>query len=233
MNFSLPQSYNIIADSQLFCLTLGETKAIMKILRLYKGNVNQRFIDEAVESMRDGGIIIYPTDTLYAIGCDATNSRAIEKVCRIKGVNPDKQTLSIVCADLSQASEYARIDNKAFKLLHSNLPGPFTFILPATTRLPRQFKGRKTVGVRIPDNDISTALAETLGSPILSTSVSIDPDNPEDATEAHSLALTYNGKVDLAIDGGTGSVIPSAIIDITVDAASPEILREGPKELNS
>lgn len=205
----------------------------MKILRIFPGNINARFIDEAVATLRDGGLILYPTDTLYAIGCDATNARAIEKVCRLKGINPDKQTLSIVCADLSQAAEYARIDNIAFRLLKKNLPGPFTFILPATTRLPKPFKGRKTVGVRVPDNGITLALAEALGAPLLSTSVEIDDNNPEESVSAQSLALTYQGKVDMAVDGGSGSLIPSAVIDLSADPAAPQVLREGPKELES
>ena len=203
----------------------------MKILRIYPGNINARFIDEAVATLRDGGLILYPTDTLYAIGCDATNVRAIEKVCRLKGINPDKQTLSIVCADLSQAAEYARIDNVAFRLLKKNLPGPVTFILPATTRLPKPFKGRKTVGIRVPDNGIAVALADALGTPMLSTSVVIDEDNPEESVSAQSLALSYQGKVDMAVDGGSGSLKPSAIVDLTADSASPQILREGSKEL--
>lgn len=205
----------------------------MKILRVYPSNVNMRFIDEAAEIIKNGGVVIYPTDTLYAIGCDATNPRAIEKVCRIKGILPEKQTLSIVCADLSQASEYARIDNVAFRLLRSNLPGPFTFILPVTTRLPKQFKGRKTVGIRVPDNAIARALAEAIGGPLLSTSVLVDEENPEDSTEAMSLSMRYDQDADLIIDGGTGSTIPSAIVDISADAAMPEFLREGPNPLIS
>ena len=135
----------------------------MKSLKFYPTNINRRYIDETVSALRDGKLIIYPTDTLYAIGCDALNNRAIEKICRIKGINPAKQLLSIVCSDISQAAEYARIDNNAFRLMRSNLPGPFTFILPAATTLPKAFKGRHTVGVRIPDNDIARAIADALG----------------------------------------------------------------------
>ena len=146
----------------------------MKTLRMYPTSLNDRFLDEAVDVLENGGIIIYPTDTLYAMGCDALNNVAIEHLCKVKGVNPQKQTLSVVCDGLSMASVYARIDNEAFRILRSNLPGPFTFILPAATTLPKVFKGRRTVGVRIPDNPISKALAERLGHPVLSTSMPQD-----------------------------------------------------------
>jgi len=143
----------------------------MKILKFYPGSVNERNIAEAVDIIRSGGIVIYPTDTLYALGCDALNNRAIERLCRIKGLDPARQMLSVVCEGLSQAAEYARIDNRAFRVLKEYLPGPFTFILPASTTLPKVFKGRKTVGVRIPDNDVARALAAGLGNPVLSASV--------------------------------------------------------------
>lgn len=229
------QSYNIAGYSQLFYLTLKKDWTLnptdMKILRIYPTNINRLFIDEAVEALRSGGIILYPTDTLYAIGCDATNARAIERVCRIKNINPAKQTLSIVCSDLSQASEYARIDNNAFRLMRANLPGPFTFVLPATPRLPKLFKGRKTVGIRVPSNEITLALADALGSPILSTSVPVNRDAPEESADAQSLASIFNGRIDLAIDGGSGILTPSAVIDISEDPTDPVILREGPKQL--
>ena len=143
----------------------------MKTLRMYPTSINERYLDEVVKSLEDGGLIIYPTDTLYAIGCDALNNSAIEHLCKIKGVNPQKQTLSVVCSGISMASEYARIDNEAFRILRANLPGPFTFILPAATSLPKVFKGRKEVGIRVPDNPIATAIAERLGHPILSSSL--------------------------------------------------------------
>ena len=136
--------------------------------------LNDRNLDKAVRALADGEIIIYPTDTLYALGCDALNNRAVERLCRIKGINPDKQLLSVICADISEAAEYARIDNRAFKILKANLPGPFTFILPASTSLPKVFKGRKSVGVRVPDCEVALALARGLGHPVLSTSVEID-----------------------------------------------------------
>jgi tRNA threonylcarbamoyl adenosine modification protein (Sua5/YciO/YrdC/YwlC family) len=176
--------------------------------------------------MKDGQLIIYPTDTLYAIGCDALNNRAIERLCRIKGLNPEKQSLSVVCADISQASEYARIDNKAFKVLKDYLPGPYTFILPAATTLPKVFKGRKTVGVRIPDNDIARAIAEAMGNPVLTTSINVDVRAQEEYVDPISIAMHYEDSVDIMVDGGYGDLIPSTIVDL-LDSGAPEVLREG------
>lgn len=198
----------------------------MKTLKMYASSINSRYIDEIVEAMKDGQLIIYPTDTLYAIGCDALNNRAIERLCRIKGLNPEKQSLSIVCADISQASEYARIDNKAFKVLKDYLPGPYTFILPAATTLPKVFKGRKTVGVRIPDNDIARAIAEAMGNPVLTTSINVDVRAQEEYVDPISIAMHYEGSVDVMVDGGYGDLIPSTIVDL-LDSGAPEVLREG------
>ncbi len=203
----------------------------MKVLRIYPTSINERHIQEAAEALREGHLIIYPTDTLYAIACSALDQGAIERLCKIKGINPQKESLSIVCADISQASEYARIDNKAFRMLRDNLPGPFTFILPASTSLPKVFKGRKTVGVRVPANDISTALAAELGNPLLTTSVQPDSDNTlESVSNPDCVALNYAGVVAVMIDGGDVPGIPSTIVDMT-DSSSPEILREGAGEL--
>lgn len=198
----------------------------MKTLRMYPSSLNDRYLDEAVEAMGRGELIIYPTDTLYALGCDALNNGAIERLCRLKGVNPQKQTLSVICDGLSMASEYARIDNEAFRILRTNLPGPFTFILPASTTLPKVFKGRRTVGVRIPDNAIARALAERMGHPVLSTSIPQEEDGIDPAT----IALEYEDTASLFIDGGEGDGIPSTVIDLT-DSSSPEIIREGKGEL--
>lgn len=198
----------------------------MKHLVFYPGSINERHIDDAVRILRDGGIIIYPTDTLYALGCDALNNRAIERLCRLKGVNPERQLLSVVCSSLSQAAEYARIDNRAFRLLKDVLPGPFTFILPASTSLPKVFRGRKSVGIRVPDNAIARALAESLGNPVLSTSVEVDEDDQDSACMPESLALKYQHDADLLIDGGYGTVSQSTIVDC-LDSSSPEIVRQG------
>ena len=196
---------------------------------MYPTSINDRYLDEVVDTLRRGGLIIYPTDTVYAIGCDALNSRAIEKVCRIKGLNPDKNTLSIIAADMSMAAEYARIDNKAFHLLKDNLPGPFTFILPAATTLPKAFKGRHTVGVRIPDNAIATAIARELDNPILSTSIMPDADGNY-PVDPQAIALEVPSEIDLVIDGGEGSSEVSTVVDAT-DSTAPEILRQGAGEL--
>jgi tRNA threonylcarbamoyl adenosine modification protein (Sua5/YciO/YrdC/YwlC family) len=201
----------------------------MKILKMYTSNINDRFMDEVIETLRDGGIVIYPTDTLYAIGCDALKNNAIERICKIKGINPQRTNLSIVCSDISQASQYARIDNRAFQLLRENLPGAFTFILPAASTLPKVFKGRKTVGIRVPDNVIACEIAARLGNPILTTSIEWD-DDPEDGCNPQAIALKYEDIVDIVIDGGSGELTPSTIVDCT-DSSAPEIVRDGKGEL--
>lgn len=197
---------------------------------MYATSINERYIDEIVERLRRGDIIIFPTDTLYAVGCDALNNRAVERVCRLKGINPDKQRLAIVCADISQASEFARVENDAFKIMKANLPGPFTFILPGSTKLARAFKGRREVGVRIPDNAIARRLVEELGNPLMSSSISWEDADPEELILPENIGLRYDGQVDLFIDGGEGSATPSAIVDIN-DPSEPIILREGPRPL--
>lgn len=197
----------------------------MKMLKIYPGSINSRFIDEAVDVIRSGGIVIYPTDTLYALGCDALNNKAVEKLCRLKGINPDKQLLSVVCASLSQAAEYAKIDNRAFAYLKEYLPGPFTFVLPASSALPKVFKGRKTVGIRIPANPITLALTEAAGVPLLSTSVAVDSDIYNNV-DPEAIAVAYNNMADLIIDGGESVAEGSTVVSL-LDSASPGIIREG------
>lgn len=199
----------------------------MKSLRMYPSSINDKYLDEAVDCLKSGGVVIYPTDSLYALGCDALNNSAIEKLCKVKGINPMKQTLSVVCDGLSMASEYARIDNEAFRILRRNLPGAFTFILPASTRLPKVFKGRKSVGVRVPDNEVAIALATRLGNPILSTSAQTDG---EELTEVQILSDRYANVANLLIDGGECEGRPSTVVDIT-DSLEPVIVREGKGEL--
>lgn len=202
----------------------------MKILKMYESNINERYMDIAIETLRSGGLIIYPTDTLYALGCDALNNGAIERICRIKEINPQKTHLSIICHDISQAAEYARIDNRAFQLLKRNLPGAFTFILPASTTLPKVFKGRKTVGVRIPDNTIARELAARLGNPVLTTSVEWNEDLPDEGREPEFIAMRYNDVAELIIDGGTGDLTPSTVVDC-IDSSAPQVVREGKGDL--
>lgn len=201
----------------------------MKTYKMYASSINDRYVDEIVGMLRSGAIIIYPTDSLYAVGCDALNNRAVERVCRLKGINPDKQRLAIVCSDISQASEYARIDNEAFRLMKDNLPGPFTFILPASSRLSKAFKGRREVGVRVPDNEIARHLASALGNPLLTTTIEWDDADPDDLCQPSSISLHYADTVDAVVDGGEGNACPSAVVSL-LDSSSPEILREGPVE---
>lgn len=200
----------------------------MKTFRIYPSSVNSRFISEVADAMRDGNLIIYPTDTIYAIGCDATNQSAIERLCRIKNISPQKNTLSIICSDISQASEYARIDNRAYAVLRQYTPGPFTFILPASTTLPKAFKGRRQVGLRIPDNPIPRALAEELGHPIMTTSIPTESLSENEITSPDEISIRYESRpeIGLLIDGGEGNTVPSTIVDLT-DSSNPEIIRQG------
>lgn len=200
----------------------------MQTLKIYNDNIAPNQIETVTEVLKDGGIIVSPTDTLYAIACDALNPKAIEKVCKLKGLNPDKTNLSILCNDISMVSEYAKFDNYAFKLMKDNTPGPFTFLFRAASSLPRAFKGRKIVGVRIPDNEAVRKIVESLGNPLLSTSIIFkDEDygiNPD------LIAEEYEDKVDLMIMGEEGSLHTSAIVDCT--GTTPEIIREGPLPLS-
>ncbi|MDE6098315.1 MAG: threonylcarbamoyl-AMP synthase [Muribaculaceae bacterium] len=196
----------------------------MRTYTIYPDNIDSRVIDKAVALLREGGVLIYPTDTLYAMGCDALNPKAVEKLCRLKGIDPDRQLLSIICSDIAQASEYSRIDNRAFRLLRQYTPGPFTFVLPAAHTLPRQFKGRKTVGVRIPDNAVARAIASALGNPVMSSSVA--PDDPDDIVSPAALAIDFEYRADALIDGGEGLDVPSTVVDVT-DSSNPTVLREG------
>lgn len=204
----------------------------MKTLKMYPTSINERYIDQIVEELRKGAVILYPTDTRYAIGCDALNNRAVETVCRIKGINPDKQRLSMVCADISQASEFARIDNEAFRIMRANIPGPFTFILPASTKLSKAFKGRKEVGTRVPDNSIARRLADALGNPLLSATAIWDDADSEDLANPEAIAAHYGNEASIAliIDGGAPTYNAESGIVSLLDSHAPEVLREGPKE---
>jgi tRNA threonylcarbamoyl adenosine modification protein (Sua5/YciO/YrdC/YwlC family) len=199
------------------------------LIRLYEQNPNQREIDKIVAILKDGGIVIYPTDTVYAMGCDALNVRAIEKICKIKGMNPQKTNLSIICSDLGNISEYAKVNNTIFKLMKKNLPGPFTFILNATNSLPKIYKNRKEVGIRVPGNNIIRTLIQELGNPILSTSVRDKDDILEYSTDPELIEEEYGNVVDVVIDGGYGGLEPSTIVDCTGEAI--EIVRQGKGEL--
>lgn len=199
------------------------------LIKLYEENPNQKEIDRVVSVLQDGGLIIYPTDTVYAIGCDALNVRAVEEICKMKDINPAKSNLSIICYDLSNISEYAKVDNAIFKLMKKNLPGPFTFILNTTSSLPKIYKNKKTVGIRIPDNNIIRELVRNLGNPILTTSVKDEDEVVEYTTDPELIYEKYQDKIDIVIDGGFGGIEGSTVVDCTSD--EPEIIRQGKGEL--
>ena len=199
------------------------------LIKLYEQNPNQKEIDRVVSVLQDGGLIIYPTDTVYAIGCDALNVRAVEEICKMKDINPAKSNLSIICYDLSNISEYAKVDNAIFKLMKKNLPGPFTFILNTSSSLPKIYKNKKTVGIRIPDNNIIRELVRNLGNPILTTSVKDEDEVVEYTTDPELIYEKYQDKIDIVIDGGFGGIEGSTVVDCTSD--EPEIIRQGKGEL--
>ena len=200
-------------------------------VRLFNENPNSREILKIVDILRKGGLIIYPTDTVYGLGCDITNYKAVEKVARWKGVKIEKNNFSFICSDFSHLSDYTKpIQNNVFKLIKKNLPGPFTFILVANNNVPKYFKGKKkTVGIRIPDNNIIREIVKELGNPILSTSIHNDDEIIEYITDPELIYEKYQDIADVVIDGGYGELIPSTIVDCTQDFI--EIIREGKGEL--
>lgn len=198
-----------------------------KILSILPDNINLRHISEIANCLDNGGIIIYPTDTIYALGCDALNNQAIERICALKEMKSAKTNLSIICSDISEVAQYAKFDNTQFRMMKANLPGAFTFLFPALNKLPKAFKGRRTVGIRIPDNTIARAIVEALGRPILSTSV--QGNDEDERTEPGLMAERYASQVDIVVDGGRGSLIPSTIVDCT--DGEPEITRQGRGQL--
>lgn len=201
------------------------------LLKIYAENPNPKDIQEVVEALRKGAIVIYPTDTIYGIGCDIKNARAVETIARIKNINTKKEHLSFVCYDLSQISEYTKsLDNNTFKVMKRNLPGPFTFIVNANSNVPKLFKNnKKTVGIRVPDNNIIRALVQELGNPILSTSVHDDDEIIEYTTDPELIYEKYQNMVDIVIDGGYGDNNPSTVVDCTQGGF--EIIRQGKGEL--
>ncbi|RRQ48676.1 threonylcarbamoyl-AMP synthase [Maribacter algicola] len=197
-----------------------------ELIRIYEENPNPREIAKVVQVLRKGGLVIYPTDTVYGLGCDITNSRALEKIARIKGIKLAKANWSFICADLSNLSDYARqIDTATFKILKRALPGPYTFILPGNNNLPKDFKKKKTVGIRVPDNNIARALVQGLGNPIVSTSIRDDDDVLEYTTDPELIYEKWDNLVDVVIDGGYGGNVASTIIDLST--GFPEVIREG------
>ena len=195
------------------------------LLKIYPENPNSKEIDKVVSVLRDGGLVIYPTDTLYAIGCDALNVRAVEKICRIKGADPRKSNLSIICYNLSGVSEYAKINNTTFRLLKQHLPGPFTFILPTCGELPKIYKDRKEVGIRIPDHAIVREIVHSLGNPIMTISVHDNDEQSEYVTDPELIHEKYMQQVDIVIDGGYGTMEVSTVVDCMSDEF--EVIRQG------
>lgn len=197
------------------------------LVRLFNENPNPREIRRVVEILRDGGIIIYPTDTVYGLGCDITQVKAVERVARIKGLKIEKTNFSFICSDLSHLSDYTKpISNSVFKLMKKNLPGPFTFILEANNNVPKYFKGKKkTVGIRVPDNNIIREIVTELGNPIMSTSIHDEDQILEYTTDPELIYEKYQEIADVVIDGGYGELIPSTIVDCSGQEII--IVREG------
>ncbi len=189
------------------------------LIKIYPDNPNERELQKIVDILRDGGLVIYPTDTIYGIGCDINNAKAVEKVARIKDINLKKANLSFICYDLSHISDFSKpLDNHVFKVMKRCLPGPFTFIINANNNVPKLFKNnKKTVGIRVPDNTIIRSLVNLLGNPILSTSVKDDDDIFEYTTDPELIHEKFADLVDVVIDGGYGGNEPSTIIDCTGD----------------
>ena len=197
-----------------------------KILKIYPDNPQENYLNEVIKTLQDGGLIIYPSDTVYALGCDIYNVKAMEKLARLKNTTLDKAQFSIICNNLSHLSEFTRpIETSTFRLLKSKIPGPFTFILEANKNLPLAYKGKKTVGIRVPDHSIPQLIVEKLGHPIASTSIKDDDEVIEYSTDPELIAEKYDHLVDIVIDSGYGDNIASTIVDLT--SGEPEILREG------
>jgi tRNA threonylcarbamoyl adenosine modification protein (Sua5/YciO/YrdC/YwlC family) len=196
------------------------------LLKIYPQNPNERSIQQIVECLKKGGVIICPTDTVYGFACDIFNTKAIERICRIKGINPKKANFSFICYDLSHIADYSRVDNHVFKLMKRSLPGAFTFILPARSNVPDIFQSNKrTVGIRVPDNTIPREIVRFLGNPILSSSVHTDDDLVEYSTDPELMWEKYRDVVDMVVDGGYGDIQYSTVLDCT--GPEIEIVREG------
>jgi len=197
------------------------------LLKIYENNPNPKAIQQVVDVLKKGGLIIYPTDTVYGLGCDITNHRAIEKICQIRGIKPEKANFSFICHDLSHISDYVKpIDTSTFRLIKKALPGPFTFIFEATSNVPKLLSSnKKTVGIRVPDNNIAKEIVQQLGHPILSTSIHDEDEIIEYSTDPELIYEKYSKLVDIVIDGGFGGNIASTVVDCTL--GNFEILRQG------
>lgn len=202
-----------------------------QFIKIYPENPNEREIAKVVKVLKDGGLVIYPTDTVYGLGCDITNSKALEKIARIKGVKLEKANFSFVCSDLKNISDYVRqIDTPTFKILKRALPGPYTFILPGNNNLPKEFKKKNTVGIRVPDNNIAIELVRQLGNPIVSTSIYDEDEVLEYTTDPELIFEKWQNIVDVVIDGGYGDNFASTVIDFS--NGEPVVIREGKGSLD-
>ncbi|WP_353168884.1 L-threonylcarbamoyladenylate synthase [Flavobacterium sp.] len=202
-----------------------------EFIKIYEDKPSETAIKKVVEVLKNGGLVIYPTDTVYGLGCDITNSRALEKLAKIKGVKLEKANFSFVCSSLSNISDYVKqIDTATFKILKRALPGAYTFILPGNNDLPKDFRKKKTVGIRVPDNNIAIQIVEMLGNPIVSSSIHDEDEVIEYSTDPELIFEKWQNQVDLVIDGGYGENIASTIIDLT--GHEPIIVREGKGDVN-
>lgn len=202
-----------------------------EFIKIYEDKPSEAAIKKVVDVLRNGGLIIYPTDTVYGLGCDITNTRALERIAKIKGIKLEKSNFSFVCSDLSHISDYVKqIDTATFKILKRALPGPYTFILPGNNDLPKEFRKKKTVGIRVPDNNIAIEIVKMLGNPIVSTSIHDDDAVLEYSTDPELIFEKWQNKVDLVIDGGYGDNIGSTIIDLS--GYEPIVVREGKGDID-
>ena len=202
-----------------------QTKFITVLISIHPQDPQQRLIRQVAECLKDGGVIIYPTDTIYGLGCDINHHKAVNRICKIKNVDPQKAQLSFICKDLSHLSDYTKsIDTPLYRMLKSYLPGPYTFILPASKQVPKILQSKKsTVGIRVPDNNICRHILEELGNPILSAS--LPGDLVEEYTDPEVIYENFGDKVDFVIDGGIGSMVPSTVVDCTT--SDWQIIRQG------
>lgn len=197
-----------------------------RLIKIHPDNPEQRKLEEVVEVLRDGGLVIYPTDTVYGLGCDIFKPKAIERIARIKGVRPEKANFSFICYDMSHLSEYAKVSTQAYKIMKKALPGPFTFILPATSAVPKLLNNnKKTIGIRIPNHQIPRLLVDLLGNPIITSSIHDEDHIIEYSTDPELIYERYANLVDVVIDGGYGNVVASTIVDAVDDVF--EVVREG------
>lgn len=200
------------------------------LVKIYEKNPNPQELRKVTEVLKTGGIIIFPTDTVYAFGCDIFKNNAVERIIRMKEKNLRKTDLSFICHSMSQISEFAKMDDNAFKLMKKNLPGPFTFLLNGSSKLPKLFKNKNTVGIRMPDNSIALEIVKELGNPLMVSSIFTDEDTLEYLTDPELIDEKFGNQVDLVIDGGYGGLEPSTIVDCTGD--EPEIIRQCQAVLN-